>query len=76
MGVKSKVLDKMGAWYSYKGTQLGQGREKTKAYLEVHPEEAKEIEDSIREKLLSGEVIVCLSLRFHDHTDLPFPRFK
>ena len=47
----------MGAWYAYQGTQIGQGREKTKAYLEEHPDVAQEIEESIREKLLKGEVL-------------------
>lgn len=46
----------MGAWYAYKGTQIGQGREKTKMYLEKNPEIAKEIETAIREKLLKGEI--------------------
>lgn len=48
----------MGAWYAYKGTQIGQGREKTKAYLEDHPDMAQEIETAIREKLLEGEVVL------------------
>jgi recombination protein RecA len=56
-GVKSRILEKMGAWYAYQGNQIGQGREKTKAYLEEHPEVAQEIETAIREKLLKGEVL-------------------
>ena len=43
------IIEKSGAWYSYNGDKIGQGREKTKDYLEQNPELVKEIEDKIKE---------------------------
>jgi len=49
IGTELNILQKSGAWYSYKGERLGQGRENVKAYLKEHPEIAAEIEQAIRE---------------------------
>ena len=49
IGVDVKVLQKSGAWYSYKDERLGQGRENVREYLKEHPELSKEIELKIRE---------------------------
>ena len=43
IGVEKGVIDKAGAWYSFKGERLGQGREGTKIFLKEHPEVAEEI---------------------------------
>jgi len=43
IGSEKGVVDKAGAWYSFKGERLGQGREGSKAFLKEHPEIAKEI---------------------------------
>lgn len=51
MGVELDVIKKSGAWYSYNGDKIGQGREKTKEYLEQNPELAQEIENKIRETI-------------------------
>ncbi|MBP5161023.1 MAG: recombinase RecA [Alphaproteobacteria bacterium] len=48
LGVSAGVVEKSGAWYSYKGNKIGQGRESARQYLKEHPEVAKEIEDAIR----------------------------
>ncbi len=45
------IITKSGAWYSYNGEKIGQGREKTKEYLNNNPSIAEEIENKIREKL-------------------------
>lgn len=45
------IVDKSGAWYSYNGEKIGQGREKTKQYLEENLDLLKEIENKIREQL-------------------------
>ena len=42
------VLEKSGAWYSYKGEKIGQGKENVKQFMKNHPEIAKEVEDAIR----------------------------
>ncbi len=53
-GVKLGLIDKSGAWYSYKGNRIGQGKENVRQYLSEQPEIAKEIEAIIREKLLAA----------------------
>lgn len=52
MGVENGIVDKAGAWYSYEGERIGQGKENSRAYLKEHPEVASEIETKLREKLL------------------------
>lgn len=47
-GVKLDIVDKSGAWFSYKASKLGQGRENAKAYLKEHPEVAEEIVAAIK----------------------------
>jgi recombination protein RecA len=51
LGVAHKIVDKSGAWYSYQGEKIGQGKDNSREYLREHPEIAKEIEGLIREKL-------------------------
>ena len=53
MGVELDIVDKSGAWFSYGGTRLGQGKENAKATLEERPEMITEIEEKIRTKLLA-----------------------
>ncbi len=48
LGVKAGLVEKSGAWFSYKGEKLGQGRENAKLFLKEHPEVADEIENKIR----------------------------
>ena len=48
LGVSAGVVEKSGAWYSYKGNKIGQGRESARQYLKEHPDVAKEIEEAIR----------------------------
>ncbi|WP_220718514.1 recombinase RecA [Agarivorans litoreus] len=53
LGVKEKLVDKAGAWFSYKGNKIGQGKANASTYLKEHPEVAKEIEMTIRNNLLT-----------------------
>ncbi len=48
LGIKAGLVEKAGAWFSYKGEKLGQGRENAKLFLKDHPEIAEEIENKIR----------------------------
>jgi recombination protein RecA len=48
LGSNLKFVEKAGAWYSYNGEKIGQGKENAKEYLREHPEIAKEIEAKIR----------------------------
>lgn len=49
LAVKYDIINKSGAWFSYNGTKIGQGRENTKEFLKQHPEVATEIEQKVRE---------------------------
>ena len=62
LGVKSGIVDKSGAWFSYNSQRLGQGRENAKSFLRDNPAMAAEIESAIRqnsgliaEKLLEAD---------------------
>ncbi|MBR3676013.1 MAG: recombinase RecA [Alphaproteobacteria bacterium] len=48
LGVKSGIIEKAGAWFSYNGEKIGQGRENAKNYLKQNPAVADEIENKIR----------------------------
>ena len=50
MAVRYDIINKSGAWFSYKGEKIGQGREKTKDYLRENPEVMKEISELVMEK--------------------------
>ncbi|MDL1956790.1 MAG: recombinase RecA [Candidatus Desulfofervidus auxilii] len=50
LGVSYNIVEKSGAWFSYKGQRLGQGRENAKRFLREHPEITSEIEKAILEK--------------------------
>lgn len=50
VGVKEEIVDKSGAWFSYEGIRLGQGRENSKIYLKENPATLLEIENKIRSK--------------------------
>jgi recombination protein RecA len=51
LAVEKKIVDKSGAWFSYSGERLGQGRENVKVYLKEHPELRQSIEDKLRKEL-------------------------
>ena len=48
LGVKFDIVEKSGAWYSYKGERIGQGKDNARVYLKEHPEMAKEIDERVR----------------------------
>ncbi|MBA3619693.1 MAG: recombinase RecA [Acidothermales bacterium] len=54
MGVEHGFVRKAGAWYTYEGDQLGQGKENARAFLRDNPDLADEIEKKIKEKLGVG----------------------
>ncbi|CAH0446787.1 recombinase RecA [Ralstonia syzygii] len=51
LGVEAKVVEKSGAWYSYNGERIGQGRDNCREFLRENPELAREIENKVREHL-------------------------
>ena len=54
MGVDQGIIRKSGAWYTYEGSQLGQGKENARKFLRENPDVANEIEKKIKEKLGIG----------------------
>lgn len=52
MGVKESLVEKSGAWYSYKGDKIGQGKANASKFLRDNPGIANEIETQIRERLM------------------------
>ncbi len=52
LGVQQGLIEKSGAWYSYQGNKIGQGKANAAKYLEDNQEVAREIEGQIRQKLL------------------------
>jgi recombination protein RecA len=51
MGVQHDIIEKAGAWYSYKGDRIGQGKENVRNFLKENPPIAEEIEESVRAKV-------------------------
>ncbi len=51
LAAELKLVEKSGAWYSYKGDRMGQGRENAKGFLVENPDIAEQIENEIRENL-------------------------
>jgi recombination protein RecA len=54
VGVDQSIIRKSGAWYTYEGDQLGQGKENARSFLRDNPDLADEIEKKIKEKLGVG----------------------
>ena len=54
LGVNHNLVEKSGAWYSYNGERIGQGKDNTRLYLKEHPEIATAIDAQLRAKLLNG----------------------
>jgi recombination protein RecA len=54
VGVEQGLVRKAGAWYTYDGEQLGQGKENVRTFLRENPDVADEIEKRIKEKLGVG----------------------
>jgi len=54
MGVEQGFVRKAGAWYTYEGDQLGQGKENARSFLKDNPDLADELEKKIKEKLGIG----------------------
>jgi recombination protein RecA len=58
LGVKQGIVDKSGAWYSFNGDRIGQGKDNARQFLREHPDIAATIEDQVRAKLLPTKGVV------------------
>jgi recombination protein RecA len=61
LGVQQKIVEKAGAWYSYQGNKIGQGKDNSRDFLRANPELAREIENKVREALGVNPVFVLES---------------
>ncbi len=52
LGSQQNIIEKSGAWYSYKGERIGQGKDNARLYLQQHKDVAREIEEQLRARLL------------------------
>lgn len=57
LGVKHKLVDKAGAWYSYNGEKVGQGKANSIKFLQEHAEIATELETKLRDLLLNSPAV-------------------
>ena len=78
LGVAAGIVDKSGAWISYKGQRIGQGRENAKIFLREHTELAAEIESSIRQnaglvgdQMLDNSILSSEEAKVPESPDLP-----
>ena len=55
LGVKHELINKAGAWYSYNGDRIGQGKDNVRTYLKEHPEMRDKLEVTLREILLPAK---------------------
>lgn len=58
LGVQAGLIEKSGAWYSYNGDRIGQGKDNVRNYLKEHPETAQAIENKIREQSLVKPTVI------------------
>ena len=59
MGVANNLIDKSGAWYSYCGERIGQGKDNVRLFLKEHPAMTNEIEAKLRAKMITANVPVA-----------------
>jgi len=55
LGVKHNLVEKTGSWYSYQGERIGQGKENVRQYLKERPQLTQQLDQALRELLLSGK---------------------
>jgi recombination protein RecA len=74
LAVLHNIIDKSGAWFSYNGERIGQGRDNAKTYLKDNPDMAADIESQVRQRLdmpqLSSETLAAKAQAASMETDL------
>ncbi len=70
LGVQLGLQEKSGAWYSYDGKKIGQGKDNTRAWLKENPEISGEIEKIIRQNMCASAVVATKAEKATDE-DLP-----
>ena len=70
LGILLGILEKSGAWFSYNGSRIGQGKDNARKYLESEPAVMAEIEEKIREAAKSTDVIEQFEMENEDNLDI------
>jgi recombination protein RecA len=70
MAVEMNIIKKSGAWFTYEGEQLGQGRENAKSYLAANPEVMMEVSDRVRKEAGIGDAVDAVE-GFSEADDAP-----
>jgi recombination protein RecA len=70
LGTNLEIITKRGSFYSYGDIRLGQGRENSKEFLRLNPDLAEEIELTIRQQTLSGDLSIPLDIDADDSEDV------
>ena len=68
-GVKLGIVDKAGAWYSYKGDKIGQGKNNVVKFLQENPDLAQEIESRVRAELLGIPEVTAEKAQSQEETE-------
>ena len=58
LAVERDLIQKSGAWYSFNGQRIGQGRDNARIYIKEHPEQFEQVEQVIREEFMRGDVVM------------------
>ncbi|MBK6729299.1 MAG: recombinase RecA [Xanthomonadales bacterium] len=58
MGVANNLIEKSGAWYSYNGERIGQGKDNVRLFLKEHPDMANDIDAKLRAKMLTAKIAI------------------
>ncbi len=66
---ETDILVRKGAWYSYNGDNISQGRDNAIKYLEENSEVAREVQQKVREKLEMGAIVSANSVTAHGHDE-------
>ena len=70
IGVLLGIIEKSGAWFSYDGNRIGQGKDNARKYLESEPSILAEIEEKIREKAKDADIIEQFEMENEDELDI------
>src|SRR6202023_2221494 len=74
MASEHDIIEKLGAWYSYDGERIGQGRENARDFLKANPKIADDVEDKVREKLgVKNVTVLPPSAELADESDEDAP---
>src|SRR5512135_1555761 len=76
LGVQHGVLEKTGAWYTYKGDRLGQGKDNARDFLKENAELAREIETKVREAAGVGMPLPVVPAANEEESSAPAPARK